>query len=260
MKEELLEDANSVIGRVDSMANSSRVLVNFVVVTALVGLVTKEVNVLEVLALNVSQAVSLVPASGEDIKGDLTTNGVSQAVVGELLLEGLDHGSTDLVGKIELLKLVTLSGGGVTANGGNIDHAVSELNKGTTALGQLDISKVSEDENNKLVVLVFTNPVDKTLGSELLALLVSSETVLREGIIKLIKNISTQLLLLLSEIRATDKANDDLLAELLEHITDLVGDLETGRGQGSVDIKEDEGIGVFTFRERGSSRHCVVYG
>lgn len=64
------------------MTNGSLIDVDFVVVAALVGLVTEEVNVLVLdaagllgVVFEVSQAVGLVPSVGEDVEGDLTTNG-----------------------------------------------------------------------------------------------------------------------------------------------------------------------------------------
>lgn len=57
--------------------------VNFEIVTTLVSLVTEEVDFRETLVLDMTQAVSLVPSSGEDIERNLSTNGVSQLKVGE---------------------------------------------------------------------------------------------------------------------------------------------------------------------------------
>ena len=65
------------------MANSARVLEDLVVVAALVGLVAEEVDgaVLDaadlLLGFDVLQAVGLVPASGEDVEGDLAADGVA---------------------------------------------------------------------------------------------------------------------------------------------------------------------------------------
>jgi hypothetical protein len=53
----------------------------------LVSLVTKEVDVGESFVLDVTQAVSLVPSSGEDIERDLSTDGVGQVKVGESSLQ-----------------------------------------------------------------------------------------------------------------------------------------------------------------------------
>lgn len=64
------------------MANGTVIGVDFVVVATRVRLVTEEVDVLVgdatgllSLSLEVLKAVCLVPASGEDVEGDLTTNG-----------------------------------------------------------------------------------------------------------------------------------------------------------------------------------------
>lgn len=63
----------------------------------LVCLVTKEVDLLEALVLDVSQAIGLVPPSGKDVKRYLPPNGEGEVVVGEPLPEGFYEGSTDTV-------------------------------------------------------------------------------------------------------------------------------------------------------------------
>jgi hypothetical protein len=73
------------------VADGARVLEDLVVVAALVGLVAEEVDgaVLDaadlLLGFDVLQAVGLVPASGEDVKGDLAADGVA---VKNVLLAG----------------------------------------------------------------------------------------------------------------------------------------------------------------------------
>lgn len=64
------------------MADGAGILVDFVVVAALGRLVAEEVNVLVGdavgllgLGLEVLEAVCLVPAGGEDVKGDLAADG-----------------------------------------------------------------------------------------------------------------------------------------------------------------------------------------
>lgn len=70
--------------------------VDLIIISSRHGLVAEEVNgvVLNarnfLLCLNVLQAEGLVPACREDVEGDLTADGVCQAVVRELGLEGLD--------------------------------------------------------------------------------------------------------------------------------------------------------------------------
>jgi len=71
--EQLLELSGCVLGALDAVADGTRVLVDLVVVTALVCLVTEEVDgcVLGaelLLGLDVLQAVCLVPTSGEDVE------------------------------------------------------------------------------------------------------------------------------------------------------------------------------------------------
>lgn len=65
------------------MSNGARIFINLIIVSADKSLIAKEVDGLVfdtrdvLLGFNVLQAVSLVPASGEDIERDLTTDGVA---------------------------------------------------------------------------------------------------------------------------------------------------------------------------------------
>ena len=70
-----------MVGVSDGVSNGTGIAEDFVVIASLVGLVTKEMDVLVGdtagllgLGLKMSQAVRLVPAGGEDVKGDFTTN------------------------------------------------------------------------------------------------------------------------------------------------------------------------------------------
>ena len=60
----------------------------------LVCFVTKEVDLLETLVLDMSQAIGLVPSSGEDTKRYLSPDGVGEVVVGKLLPEDFYESST----------------------------------------------------------------------------------------------------------------------------------------------------------------------
>ena len=79
-----LELGNGVVGSGNRVPNSPAIGVNLVVVTADHGLVAKEVDRLVLdaagllgLLLEVLEAVGLVPACGEDVKGDLASDGES---------------------------------------------------------------------------------------------------------------------------------------------------------------------------------------
>jgi hypothetical protein len=79
---QLLELSSSVLGGLDAVADGARVFVDLVVVTALVCLVAEEVDrcvlgSVLLLGLDVLQAVCLVPTSGENVEGDLSTDRVA---------------------------------------------------------------------------------------------------------------------------------------------------------------------------------------
>jgi len=72
----------------------------------------------------VLKAVGLVPSGGEDIEGDLAADGVGEAQIREFLLEGFDELGADLVFFVVLLVVLAFLVGGVTADWGDIDHAI----------------------------------------------------------------------------------------------------------------------------------------
>lgn len=84
----LLQLLHGVLGARHGVALGPRVAEDLVVVAALEGLVAEEVDRLVLdaarplgLALQVLQAVGLVPAVGEDVEGDLATDGEPVVVV-----------------------------------------------------------------------------------------------------------------------------------------------------------------------------------
>lgn len=79
---ELLDELEGVLRALDRVTNGTLILVDLVVVTTHGGLVAEEVDVfvcdatrLLSLGLEVLEAVGLVPASREDVEGDLATDG-----------------------------------------------------------------------------------------------------------------------------------------------------------------------------------------
>lgn len=236
--EELLQDSDGVVRRLHSVANGSWVGVDLPVVTTLVGLVAEEVDLLEALVLHVLKSVGLVPAGREHVKGDLAANGVGQAVVGKVLLESIDKGLSDLVLLVVLFKLVSLLGRGVSAHRRYVDHTVSELNKSASSDGNVDVGQVAQDELDKLVVLVVADPVDERLRRKLLTQLVSGQAVFRKTVVEVLQHALAQLLHLLGQVTATNKANHHLLSQGLQSFSHLVGDLQPGGSQSSVNIEQ----------------------
>lgn len=95
------------------MADRSRVFVDLVVVPALVGLVAEEVDLLELLVLDVPEAVRLVPPRREHVKADLPPDRVRQVEVGKLVLQQLDKGGPDLVDLVVRLEFVAFFDAGL---------------------------------------------------------------------------------------------------------------------------------------------------
>lgn len=99
--EKLLQLSRCLVGVLHAVTDGALVLVDLVIIAALVRLITEEVDRRVVdatrqvlLILDVLQAVRLVPASWEDIKGDLTTNGVpvpSISTVAVMVDQSIEH-------------------------------------------------------------------------------------------------------------------------------------------------------------------------
>ena len=106
MKEKFREDANGFVRVLNLVADSARICVDLVVVATGLALVTKEVNLIE-LFFNILKAEALIPALGEDIERDLSTNREGQ-VITELGLQLLNEGLAHICGLIEMLELITL--------------------------------------------------------------------------------------------------------------------------------------------------------
>ena len=91
--EQLPKLVHSILWVLHRVADRPWVLKDLIVIAALVGLVAEEVDgaVLDaadlLLGFDVLQAVGLVPASGEDVEGDLAADGVA---AWEILLAGTD--------------------------------------------------------------------------------------------------------------------------------------------------------------------------
>ena len=63
----------------------------------LVGLVSEEMNLLEFFVFDSSKSIGLIPTGGEDVEGNLSTDGKCQAIVRELLLQNLYECRSDFV-------------------------------------------------------------------------------------------------------------------------------------------------------------------
>lgn len=105
------------------------------------------------------------------------------------------------------LELVPLLHAGVTSNGADVDHSVTELHKGTTLLGQLQLGNVAEAEVRQFLVFLFTEPLDEAVARERLAQAVGNQAVLGEAEVEEsgdIRGSRSQLLLLFHKVRAAD--------------------------------------------------------
>lgn len=78
---------NGIRRAINGVSNGPGVFIDLIIISSDKGLVAEEVDGLvfdardTLLGFDVLQAVCLVPAGGEDVEGDLTTNGVTRTQV-----------------------------------------------------------------------------------------------------------------------------------------------------------------------------------
>lgn len=80
-----------------------------------------------------------------DVERDLATDRVGETIVGELLLEDLDKLLSDVVDLVVRLEVESLLDGRVPTDGRDVDHAVSELDEGSSEV----YKEIPEDEVRK---------------------------------------------------------------------------------------------------------------
>ena len=191
------------------MTHCSRIGIDFPVISALESFVTEEmdclvVNTRELLGgvsfcFDMLQTISLVPAMGEDIEGDLTADRVARdksamkfrsrcqrsirkTHVSKLLPQRLDHGlpaSTLLVPSLIFISLRVCS---VTPHGTDIDHSGPELDECTSHRRQAFESRdVSQAELGKPLILLLSQPLNEGVRRQLFTKTVGGETVLGEA-------------------------------------------------------------------------------
>lgn len=165
LEEKFLHLSSGVFRGSDGVTLDIGMLVDLPIISTHHGLVPKKVNSLEAFILDVSQTVCLIPAGGEDVKGDLAANGEGQSEVGEGLLELLYERLADLMHGIVLVKIIPLSLGAVPSDGGDVDHPITEFNKGSPLYWEIQIGDVSEGKVDELLVLVLAEESKEALGS-----------------------------------------------------------------------------------------------
>lgn len=196
------------------MTDSAWGFVNLVIVSTLISLVTKEVNVLNVI--DELQGISLIPSYGEDIKGDLTSNGEGKVIVCKLILQDSDKLFPNVSVLVILLEFTALLLGTVTSDWGYVEHALAEFDEGASLDGDVEICYIAKDEvNERLQTVLAQIGGDGGLGDELFAF-VCDKPVLRKCVVEHVKNGVAKLFLLLPEVGTADHTDYELGAQLFE--------------------------------------------
>lgn len=232
---------------------------------------------------HIAKRICLVPSVREDVKRDLTTDRVGETIVRELLLESRNKGIADVVDLVVLFKLDSLVDTvyvielerqfprrttfmlkcatkgeylrSIPSDRRDVDHAISELDKSTTHDGQIELGDVLEAELGELLVLVLSQPADKALRGQLLAILERGQTVLGKDVVKLLGKVGgcdLKLLANLFEIATTDDTDDALLAQRGEESMELGCDGLACQREGTVDVEQADGARVLSIAVLGS--------
>lgn len=157
---------------------------------------------------------------------------VREAEVAELLLQGSDELLAHLGLQVELLVLVPLLDARIPADRADVDHAVPELDESAPLDGDVEIGDVVQAEVDELLVVLLADVLDEAAGGQLLAELVCGQAVLGEAPVEEgddVDGVRAELLLLLDEIGAADKADGAPFTEAGEEGEHFGGD-DLGRG------------------------------
>lgn len=128
--------------------------------------------------------------------------------------------------RVELLIIVPFLHGGAAADGGDVDHAVAELDKGAPLHGTVDLAHVPQAEVHELLVLVLAQPGDEAVPRQRLAQSVGGEAVFRKGEVEEGGHVDggrAELFLLFDEVGAADEADGAFVAEGGEEGEDFGG-------------------------------------
>lgn len=114
--------------------------------TYLVRLVSEEVDVGESLLLDMLECVRLVPSLREDVEGNLAADGVCEAIVWELVLQGGNEFGANFMLLVVLLEIDTFLNAGVSSNRRDVDHSISEFDECAPHDGNFQLADVTQAE------------------------------------------------------------------------------------------------------------------
>mmetsp|Transcript_12147 Transcript_12147/g.32576 ORF Transcript_12147/g.32576 Transcript_12147/m.32576 type:complete len:216 (+) Transcript_12147:244-891(+) len=187
----------------------------------------------------IPQAVRLVPTGREAVERDLASDRVREVQVRKLLPHLRHHGFPDVVREVELFELVSLLATAIPANGREVEHALSELNEGTSLDRDVQIGNVVQRPVNHPLQVGLTQVPNKAGLTNLHTVLVREQAILGKAVVEHVRAIS-QLLLLFDKVRASDDTNADLLSKGLQVLDGLGGDHLTRLSEGAVDIEQHD--------------------
>mmetsp|Transcript_2252 Transcript_2252/g.14943 ORF Transcript_2252/g.14943 Transcript_2252/m.14943 type:complete len:319 (-) Transcript_2252:494-1450(-) len=188
--------------------------VDFVIVPARIRLVPEEVDFF--VLVQVPQAEGFVPSTWEHIEADLSTDGIRQVVVVELLLEHLHHLGTHVRILVVRFERVSFFLAAVPADGRHVQHPVSKLHERPALGGDVQVGDVVQDEVDQRLKLRFAEVRAQALLVQQLAVLVRHQPVLRKHVVVVLRRTGAQLLGDLRRIRSADDAHVHHLSQLLQ--------------------------------------------
>mmetsp|Transcript_93130 Transcript_93130/g.266026 ORF Transcript_93130/g.266026 Transcript_93130/m.266026 type:complete len:280 (+) Transcript_93130:318-1157(+) len=211
---DLAADLHRILRTGHCVANCPRVLVDLEVVAALVRLIAKKVDLLELG--HVLQRERLVPPLRKHVERNLPSDGEGQIEVGKLSLHRGHHRRANVVLAVINLERVALLLRAVAADGAHVEHAGAELDERAALARQRDVGEVLQHPVDQPLQVVLAEVGSDRLLADLDAVLERHQPVLREAVVEHAEHILAELLLLLLQVRTAHETDRHLGAKVGE--------------------------------------------
>lgn len=109
-----------------------------------------------IVVLQEAQTICFIPSNGENVKTNLSSNGIFESQIWELSFQLLNEMISYLVLMVILLKSVSLFLRAVSADGRYVDESSPILNEGASFNWDWEISNIVKAEVNELLKLFFS--------------------------------------------------------------------------------------------------------
>ena len=201
-----------MLGSMNVVTLGPRIVVDSVVISTRMDLVSKEVDF--IVVLQKLQTVRFIHSFRENIEGGLTADQIHEMHVRKALLQIVNHRSTHMMFPVISLKGGLLLRRRVVSHRADVDHGGSEVDKQTSFDGQIQLTQVAKtaaDERIELRVriqVLYVNLVKQRVAP------VRIGPILGKQILRLGYEVNSQLILMFCIGRASNKPDIDNIVQL----------------------------------------------